>query len=492
MKKLSAIIIAVAVVLGLGQCKKQEIPTTPDDNNNDTVYITVNVDNGGGKHYIEPNVGAYLFTDGDVLYVSNNGAFRGTLTYNNGEFDGYIVGASSSDYLYFYFLGGKEPAEAPVAGTTTSFTVSIADQSDNLPVLACARSTYKFDPIYASYKAVLQNKCGLVKILPKEPTTAALTVGNMHNVAKIDFNPQNGDDWHRIEPTSATGGITLFSEDENTKWAILLEQNEVINAPVTGEGYSNVTINIPKIDINMFSTEGIQMRYKVASGQNSSMYWDYFSDGTLQLRGDGTVAGYAFDDSWQYITQVKRIECPYDNNNIDFFNEYAFVCTNNSQLTDIVINTRSSLRIAHNAFVFDNGGLPVNITINNYVVDGFGPDPFDSNGAPLSIYFGSTYAANVTITNNAFINLTSQDFVSIPYGCIGVVPSTYEFYEEDDYLDCLEEYINKGNTAEEFIADNDYHEGDEYEVVTQGHTNNPINGGNASEIFGGAQVEIRY
>ena len=486
MKKLSAIIIALAVVLGLSQCKKQETPATPNDNNNDTVYIRVDVNNGGGKHYIEPNVGAYLFTEGDVLYVSNNGAFRGTLTYN----DGAIIGASSSDYLYFYFLGGKEPSETPEADTTTSFTVSIADQSGNLPVLACARSTYKFDPMYASYKAVLQNKCGLVKILPKEPTTAALTVGNMHNVAKIDFNPQYGEDRYRIEPTNATGGITLFSEDENTKWAILLEQNEVINAPVTGEGYSNVTINIPEIEINMFLPEGIQMRYKVASGQVSSVHWDYFSDGTLQLYGDGEVPEYAFDNDWPYISQVKRIECTGDNNNVDFFNMNAFVCPNNSQLTDIVINTRSSLRIAHNAFEFDNGGLPVDITINNYVVDGFGPTPFNSHGAPLSFYFGSGYAPNIKINNNAFINLTSQDFVSIPYGCIGVVPTTYWFEEEYDELDYLEYFIYLGLSGEEYFQ---YYEPEgEYGVVSQGYTINPITGGNANQIFGGAQVEIRY
>ena len=492
MKKLSAIIIAVAVVLGLGQCKKQETPDTPNDNNNDTVYISVNVNNGGGKHYIEPNVGAYLFTDGDVLYVGNNGKYRGTLTYNDGAFDGYIVGASSSDYLYFYFLGGKAPAEAPEAGVTTSFTVSIADQSGNLPVLACARSTYKFDPMYASYKAVLRNKCGLVKILPKEPTSALLTVGNMHNVAKIDFNPQYGEDRYRIEPTNATGGITLFSENDTTMWAILLEQNEVINAPVTGEGYSNVTINIPEIDINMFSTEGIQMRYKVAQGQVSSVHWDYFSDGTLQLYGDGEVPEYAFDNDWPYISQVKRIECTGDNNNIDFFNMNAFLCPNNSQLTDIVINTHSSLRIAHNAFEFDNGGLPVNITIYNYVVDGFGPDPFNTHGAPLSISFYSGYAPNIKINNNAFTSLTSQDFVSIPYGCIGVVPTEYGFDDYDNYLDCLEYYIYMGLTAEEMIQDYGLEEGYDYWVITQGHTNNPITGGNANQIFGGAQVEIRY
>ena len=492
MKKLSAIIIAVAVVLGLSQCKKQETPDTPNDNNNDTTYISVNVDNGGGKHYIEPNVGAYLFTDGDVLYVSNNGKYRGTLTYSNGAFDGYVVGASSSDYLYFYFLGGKAPAEAPEAGITSSFTVSIADQSDNLPVLACARSTYKFDPMYASYKAVLRNKCGLVKILPKEPTSAALTVGNMHNVAKIDFNPQYGEDRYRIEPTNATGGITLFSENENAKWAILLEQNEVINAPVTGEGYSNVTINIPEIDINMFSTEGIQMRYKVAQGQVSSVHWDYFSDGTLQLYGDGEVPEYAFDDSWPYISQVKRIECTGDNNNVDFFNMNSFVCNNNSQLTDIVINTRSSLKIAHNAFEFNNGGLPVDITINNYVVDGFGPDPFNSHGAPLSISFGSGYAPNIRIINNAFMSLTNQDFVSIPYGCIGVVPTTYGFDDYDNELDCLEYYIYMGKTAEEMIQDYGLEPDYDYWVITQGYTINPITGGNANQIFGGAQVEIRY
>lgn len=345
--------------------------------------------------------------------------------------------------------------------------------------------------MYASYKAVLQNKCGLVKILPKEPTTAALTVGNIHNVAKIDFNPQYGEDRYRIEPTSATGGITLFSEDENTKWAILLEQDEVINAPVTGEGYSNVTINIPEIDINMFSTEGIQMRYKVAQGQVSSVHWDYFSDGTLQLYGDGEVPEYAFDNDWPYISQVKRIECTGDNNNVDFFNMNAFVCPNNSQLTDIVINTRSSLRIAHNAFEFDNGGLPVDITINNYVVDGFGPTPFNSHGAPLSFYFGSGYAPNIKITNNAFMTLTSQDFVSIPYGCIGVVPTIYGFEEYDNQLDCEEYYINMGKPAEEMIDDYGLEEG-EYWVETQGYTINPITGGNANQIFGGAQVDIRY
>jgi len=170
----------------------------------------------------------------------------------------------------------------------------------------------------------------------------------------------------------------------------------------------------------------------------------------------------------------------------------AFVCTNNSQLTDIVINTRSSLKIAHNAFEFDNGGLPVDITINNYVVDGFGPDPFNSHGAPLSIYFGSGYAPNIRIINDAFMSLTNQDFVSIPYGCIGVVPSTYWFDDPDNELDYLEYYIYMGKPASEFFDDYGLEEGEEYGVITQGYTINPITGGNASQIFGGAAVEIRY
>ena len=72
------------------------------------------------------------------------------------------------------------------------------------------------------------------------------------------------------------------------------------------------------------------------------------------------------------------------------------------------------------------------------------------------------------------------------------MPTEYGFDDYDNELYCLEYYIYMGLTAEEMIQDYGLEEGYDYWVITQGHTNNPITSGNANQIFGGAQVEIRY
>ena len=86
MKKLSTIIMALALVLGMSQCKKQETPTTGNTTpTNPGVHIPVNVgdqdgkDNNGEKHNIAPAYGLFSFSSGDQLYVGHNGEFVGTL-----------------------------------------------------------------------------------------------------------------------------------------------------------------------------------------------------------------------------------------------------------------------------------------------------------------------------------------------------------------------------------------------------------------------------
>lgn len=221
MKNISAIIIAMALVLGMAQCKKQETPTTPNANDG-MVYITVNVDNGGGRHHIEPGVGAYVFTNGDILYVGNNGHYVGTLEYQNGAFSGGIQSPSTSDYLHFYFLGGKGP-QSPTVGTE-SFTVNIADQSSNLPILSYGHSTATYTDGDATYSTTLRNKCALVKFDLVMTTNDAVTVSGMLTEATIDFATPG------ITPTSTTGTMTLYSESETEKWAILLPQDEAISS----------------------------------------------------------------------------------------------------------------------------------------------------------------------------------------------------------------------------------------------------------------------
>ena len=235
MKKFSAIIIAMALVLGMSQCKKQETPTATNSEDG-MVYITVNVENGG-KHHIEPSVGAYIFTNGDVLYVGNDGHYVGSLTYANGAFSGEIASPSTEDYLHFYFTGGKTPETAPTEGATTDFTVSIADQSGNLPVLAYGHSTAKYSDANASYSTTLRNKCALVKFDIALGTSNAVTVSNMLTTATVDFATPG------ITPvTNTTGAITLYSESETEKWAILLPQDNPISSFTVNIGNKSYTV----------------------------------------------------------------------------------------------------------------------------------------------------------------------------------------------------------------------------------------------------------
>ena len=282
MKKLSTIIIAMALVLGLGQCKKQETPTTTDLEDG-LVYITVNVGDNGAKHEVYPNTGAYVFTNGDTLYVGNNGHYVGKLGYKDGTFSGTITSPSTEDYLHFYFLGGLTPSAAPTAGSTTDFTVSIADQSSKLPILSYGQSTQKYTDANATYSTILRNKCGLVKFVPQVATSRPVTVSGMKTTATIDFAAGG------ITPTGTTGDIMLHSESDAAKWAVLLQQDAVDDATVTISGYE-ASVSVPTITNNYYNNSGvgISMTATIPEGTIAGLFsvsadkQVYFSKGNLK------------------------------------------------------------------------------------------------------------------------------------------------------------------------------------------------------------------
>ena len=170
MKKLSIIIISLALVLGLSQCKKKVAEITPaatPEVNGNLVHIRVNAGHGD-KHIVYPESGAYVFENGDKLYVGNNGHYIGTLEYYDGAFSGDIETDTTTyhDYLHFYFIGGSYDGELLTSGAnaTTSFEWSIADQTGSkLPILSYGHSTQKFTNKTTAYSCMLENKCGLVK-----------------------------------------------------------------------------------------------------------------------------------------------------------------------------------------------------------------------------------------------------------------------------------------------------------------------------------------
>ena len=240
MKRLSTIIMALALVLGMSQCKKQETPTNGNGGEGEMVHITlnvndseslaVNVNDNGGRHAVAPSLGVVQFTNGDKLYVGNNGHYVGYLNYvvdqSGRRFDGYINGSacSTSDKLHFYFLGGKGPDVTNISGNPESFTISIANQTDNLPVLCYGKSKEDYSTS-GSYTAVLEYKCALVKFVLNNDTYNNWYLSDVYDQATISFATTAVEGFTPIAAkTDSKGRITLHREQGNVgvRWAILL------------------------------------------------------------------------------------------------------------------------------------------------------------------------------------------------------------------------------------------------------------------------------
>lgn len=234
MKRLSTIIMALALVLGMSQCKKQETPATGNITpTNPGVRITVNVGDQDGKdgkgengerHNIAPAYGLFAFTQGDVLYVGHNEKYVGMLTFNGACFDGTIYPDQNvtDKPLHFYFVGNAAVTGNLVANQTTSLSINIADQSENLPVLSYGASNelYAYG-VNTTYSTTLRNQCALVRINLLTETTDAITLSNVPTQATVDFAN------NAITPnTSATDDITLYGEEgvSTHRWAILLPE----------------------------------------------------------------------------------------------------------------------------------------------------------------------------------------------------------------------------------------------------------------------------
>ena len=279
MKRLSTIIMALALVLGMSQCKKQE--TTSNDNGGDMVYITLEVSNGenvsmnvdnGSRHDMSPRLGMVKFENGDVLHVGYNNKYIGQLTYQDGAFGGTLPEATTgvTDNLHFYFLGGKGINENSPAVGDDSFTFSIADQHDVLPVLCYGASTQTYGN-GTKYSAVLEYKCALVKFdlvnhvedyyrvkLKNVPTQATVNFDNPTTAIVATEGQTNAD-------------MTLYGEPGNAayRWAILLKDTNLDDAEDLTIG-STVASHV--MDNNMYIDEGISISNTVIPDAPNPLY----------------------------------------------------------------------------------------------------------------------------------------------------------------------------------------------------------------------------
>lgn len=229
MKRMTLFVAALALALSLTQCKKEQ-SETPETQG---VMITLNLEGAstgsatnGAKMNVDPYAAEQVtFEDGDQILVASGGQYVGTLTRENNVFSGSVTDPVEGQRLYFYFLGNKQGTLE--AGTTTC-TVNISDQTEELPVISMGQSTVNYTEGETSYSSRLYNKASLMKFNVTTPSEAAICITGMNNTVTVNFG----------EPTEANYGFTygIDAEDgglikmpgvttENTEtWAIVLPQ----------------------------------------------------------------------------------------------------------------------------------------------------------------------------------------------------------------------------------------------------------------------------
>ena len=284
MKKTIMILAALALVLGLPQCKKQTTGVMEG-----TVDITLDVSaNKGSRIQVDPNSGDVAFEQNDVVYVGSGGKFVGTLTCRGTSFKGQITNPTLGEPLYFFFLGNKTPDETLTAGTSTTCSVNIGDQSSGkLPVISFATSDQNFTG-EGNYTAFFLNKAALVKFDVTTSSVAATCIKGMNNKVTINFAANSFDYSQDGE------GIITLPAGGGEQWAILLPQGAVAKAfAQTTDGQYEGVCAIPAIAVNDYLWEGINLTVTstpkpyVDLGLPSGLLWATYNVGATTPEGYG-------------------------------------------------------------------------------------------------------------------------------------------------------------------------------------------------------------
>lgn len=276
MRKLAYFVMALALMLGLAQCKKDTIEgeqvritlELPDNNKGD--------DNGkdddGSKAEVDPP--HVNFEDGDKILVASNGKYVGYLQRDGGSFSGTITDPVAGVPLYFYFLGNKINVADLTPGTTDQCTVNLSDQTEcpTLPVISMGVSTddngrtVNYSSSVDTYRSRLYDKCSLQKFEVYTPSTAAICITGMYNEVTVDFtNPTNSGFTYSMN--TEDGGLIKMkgvTSSNRITYAIVLPQPAL---PEGDEGtiytennnYTGTRPLIHKIDNNTYYSDAIRL-----------------------------------------------------------------------------------------------------------------------------------------------------------------------------------------------------------------------------------------
>lgn len=310
MKKVTSIILlAIALVMSLTQCKKNNEENSIINEEGKT-FITLDLNHGdGSKLGVDPP--HVNFDNGDRIYVASNGVYVGYLEYNGTNFSGEISNATAGLPLYFYLLGNVTPAETLTSGSTTSCSVVISDQTVNKPVIACNKSNENFGTTN-TFTSTLRNKCALVKFNVTASSAVATCITGFNNKVTVDFSNNT------LTNSQESKGIITLPAGNGEKWAILLPQ-DAMGAGTEGSAYSvnGVYIGtcgaVPTITDNAYLTVGIEVTVtnkvslsEVPSGAIGGLFsvsdnqQVYFSQGNLQYKASTNIWRFA-ENQWDYV-----------------------------------------------------------------------------------------------------------------------------------------------------------------------------------------------
>lgn len=245
MKKLSTFIVALSLILGMAQCKKQETPATPQNTEGNLVHLTVKVGNGS-RADVDPSNGIVSFSDGDKLYVGYDKACVGTLEYSasTSKFSGDLsLSQNGEQPLHLYYLGG----DVNQVGETQQYIVDIYEQFFNpYPVISYGTSTTNYSESSTTYSSTLENQCALVEFTTNRILKETnFYIQGINNQVIIDFANNT------LTPThNQNSQISLYPETPTSRWAILLPNEEPVTVTVDAVGYNKINIDIPSIKKN--------------------------------------------------------------------------------------------------------------------------------------------------------------------------------------------------------------------------------------------------
>ena len=314
------IILAVALLLGLTQCKKNVETITEASTG---MHITLTIDDGSkvivNPHgHANPNYATVTFEEGDVIYVGHNQKYVGQLTCDaSGVFSGTIDDGdlTTNDYFHFYFMGNKTPRSQ----SETSITVDIIDQTAEYPVISYAHSTQKYESGKTSYVAKLRNYCSIMKFTTTDiGANKAVKIKGMKNRVTVDFGKNFGDgavenpySYDKIDE----GIIIMHTETATERWAIVLPNSEGVTATATAAGWGATAtqpnlnkVSIPAIGINEYKDNG-GAGYPINLAANgmidgkisvSPTKQVYFCSGNVQYQASTDTWRFA-ENQWDYV-----------------------------------------------------------------------------------------------------------------------------------------------------------------------------------------------